>query len=54
VATGFPDASKAEESRKKDVVMDFRIAKQKRIGRELRLAAVAAWDGGEDYGDDYV
>jgi len=51
VATGFPEATVAGEPRKIDVVTDFRIARQKRIGRELQRAAMAPE---EDYRDDYV
>ena len=51
VATSFPEASVVEKPKKMASITDWKIARQKRIGRQLRRAAMAPE---EDFGDEYL
>lgn len=50
VATGFPEASVEVKPKKEPTQADWQIARKKRIGRELRRAAVARDMGYEEEG----
>ncbi len=51
VATAFPEASAREKPKKPPSISDWKIARQKRIGRELRRAATAPE---ENFDEDYL
>ena len=51
IATSFPEASVREKPKKPPTIGDWKIARQKRIGRELRRAATAPE---ENFDEDYI